>query len=87
VEDLEGFQPTCEVHGLVRLPKPRWTPRGLREEPFQHQVAFNLPAPEMGRPRGLIQADVIGAVRAPRPQPAGGRLVFVDPHPGPTRPS
>jgi hypothetical protein len=85
VDDLEGFQPTCELHGPVRLPTPSRTAQALRQEPFQHQVDFGAVYVETGRPRGLRQSDVIGAVRAPRRQ-AGSRITFIDPHMGPTRP-
>jgi hypothetical protein len=79
-----GFVPTCPVHGTVEMPKPKVDPR--EERAFQHRVHFGGLPPAPQRPRGLTQRDVIGPVRMSRRQPPGPKLVFIDPHAGPTRP-
>jgi hypothetical protein len=78
-----GFVPVCPVHGSVEVHEPKADPR--EERPFVHPVSFNLP-PAPPRRGGLTERDVIGAVRWSRPAP-GPKILFVDPHSGPTRPS
>jgi hypothetical protein len=63
--DHDGFQPVCPVHGPVQMPKAapvRAQP--VPEAPWQHEVVFGgTPPVGTGRPRGLRQGDVAGAVR------------------------
>jgi hypothetical protein len=83
VEGAKSFVPVCGRCGPVEVPQPKVDPR--QEQPFQHQVNFNLPPPAPGRSRGLREGDIVAVVRASRPQ-RGPRLDIMLPHMGPTRP-
>jgi hypothetical protein len=86
-DGLPGFQPTCPVCGPADLMRrAAAAPKPSSSEPFRNMVNFNLAAPERPRARGLRQADVVGAIRAPRRQ-EGPRITFIDSYGAPTRPS
>jgi hypothetical protein len=80
----EGFQPVCPVHGAVEM--PRLMVDAPHEQPWRHEVTFaGLGTAGTGRSRRLQLGDIPGAIRQSRPQP-GPKILFVDPHAGPTRP-
>jgi hypothetical protein len=85
-DPLPGFQPLCERCGPVAVahePKAG----SLQEQPFRREASLaGMPTVGISRPRGLMQRDVVGAVRVSQP-PAGRPMVLIDPHPSPTRPS
>jgi endogenous inhibitor of DNA gyrase (YacG/DUF329 family) len=85
-DPLPGFQPMCERCGAVEVAHgPKTDP--MQEQPFRREANLaGMPPVETGRPRGLTQRDVVGAVRVSRP-PAGRPIVFIDPPPMPVRPS
>jgi len=85
-DPLVGFVPVCPVHGAVEMPPPTPKVDSRQEQPFQHQVAFaGLGAVRTGRARGLMEGDVVGAIRQSRAQP-GPKLLIVPPHEGSARP-
>jgi hypothetical protein len=73
-----GWQGRCDVHGVVALCDLQGVVEGRRrgkkvvQEPYRSTM-FSAPRPALpARPRGLTHANVVAAVRKPRPRPSPG---------------